>query len=263
SVPHFPCLPVVGVVPVIPVIRGGDAMRVFSRLSLFALAPLVSGACRAVGLSAAGDGLSAVARFLSDRLSDHSLRVADALKAAADRAWRALELALAGESARTALDAADEKAFREQVRLFLLNARHAEGDPDFVAACLAELRAARAAGVLDGDDVDPAKLADRLGDLTRFAEPTALLAAQWKLADELAADLTAGGFPALAAFLTLRPANDPSAAPLLAVAVRYYFRRTVEEDPKLFQGLAFAQLERIGKAQEDGAAQLAGLMSRY
>ncbi|HEX4611135.1 MAG TPA: WD40 repeat domain-containing protein, partial [Urbifossiella sp.] len=71
------------------------------------------------------------------------------------------------------------------------------------------------------------------------------------------------GYPALAALVALRPASDPTAAPLLAVAVRYYFRRSVEEDPKLFQGLAFAQLERLGKAQEDGAAQLAALMSRY
>ena len=45
--------------------------------------------------------------------------------------------------------------------------------------------------------------------------------------------------------------------------MRYHFRRAVEEDPKLFQGLAFAQLERIGKSQEDNAAALAELMSRY
>jgi len=209
-------------------------MGVFTRLSMFALAPLVSGACRAVGLSAAGDGMSVVARFLSDRLSDHSLRVSDALKGAADRAWRALELALAGEPVVAVADRADDRAFREQVRLFLI---HAGSN----GRCGAE----------------------RLGDLTRFGDPTALLAAQWTLADELASDLKAGGFPTLAAFVALRPAADPSAAPLLAVAVRYYFRRAVEDDPKLFAGLAFAQLERIGKAQEDGAAQLAELMSRY
>jgi hypothetical protein len=240
-------------------------MGVFTRLSMFALAPLVSGACRAVGLSAAGDGLSVVARFLSDRLSDQSLRVSDALKGAADRAWRTLELALAGESVVAVADRADDRAFREQVRLFLLAAQcdgRATADREFVPRCLEELRAARAAGVLEGD-ADPAKLADRLGDLTRFGEPTALLSAQWALADELAADLRSSGFPTLAAFVTLRPSSDPSAAPLLAVAVRYYFRRAVENDPKLFQGLAFAQLERIGKAQEDGAAQLAELMSRY
>lgn len=241
-------------------------MRVFARLTVFALAPLVGGVCRAAGLSVAGEGMSAVAKFLVDRLSDQSLRVTQALRESVDRAWQALELTLAGDSLLNVADRGDDRAFREQVRLFIFAAQtdgRAGTDRDFVPQCLAELQAARKAGILDSEDTDPAKLADRLGDLTRFGEPTALLDAQWKVADELAADLRTGGFPTLAALLTLRPAADPSAAPLLAVAVRYYFRRAVEDDPRLFHGLAFAQLERIGKAQEDGATQLAELMSRY
>src|SRR3954447_2302649 len=110
-------------------------MGVFTRLSMFALAPLVSGACRAVGLDAATNGLSVVARFLSDRLSDQSLRVSDALKGAADRAWRTLELALAGEPIVAVADRADDRAFREQVRLFLLAAQcggRATADRGFV-----------------------------------------------------------------------------------------------------------------------------------
>jgi WD40 repeat protein len=240
-------------------------MSVFSRVSLFALGPLVSTACRAVGLAAFGEGATAVARFFSDRLSDQSLRVVGALAEASDRAWRTLELALAGESLATIADRADDKAFREQVRLFVLNAQcdgRAAALRDFVPRCLSELRAARAAGLLTGE-TDPAVIAPRLGDLTRFADPAGLVAAQWAVADEVAADLRATGFPTLAVFLCLRPAGDAHAVPLLAVAVRYHFRRAVEDDPRLFQGLAFAQLERIGKAQEDGAAQLAELMSRY
>ncbi len=240
-------------------------MSIFSRVSLFALGPLVTGACRAVGFSAVGDGMSAVAKFFSERLSDQSLRVVAALADASDHAWRTLEIALAGESLVTAADRADDKAFREQVRLFLLNAQfdgRAEADRDLVPRCLSELRAARSAGILS-EDATPAAVADRLGDLTRFADPAQLVAAQWTLADELSGELRSTGYPTLAAFFTLRPAGDPHAVPLLAVAVRYHFRRAVEEDPRLFQGLAFAQLERIGKAQEDGAAQLAELMSRY
>ena len=182
-----------------------------------------------------------------------------------DQAWRTLELALAGESVLTVADRADDKAFREQVRLFILNAQCAgrvATERDFISRCLGELRAARTKGVLGGD-ADPAALAVRLSDLTRFSDPAALVASQWALAEELAADFTAYGFTTLAAFVALRPSSDQSAVPLLAVAVRYYFRRAVEDDPKLFQGLAFAQLERLGKAQEDGAAALAELMSRY
>src|SRR5262249_8562259 len=149
----------------------------------------------------------------------------------------------------------------EQVRLFLLHAQfdgRAAASRDLVPTLLTELRAARAAGLFAGEPEAAA-----LGDLSRFADPAGLVAAEWKVADELAHDLRAKGYPNLASFLTLRPPGDPTAQPLLAVAVRYHFRRAVEEDPKLFQGLAFAQLEKIGKAQEDGAAQLAELMSRY
>src|SRR4051794_13365523 len=73
-------------------------VNIFSRMSLFALAPLVSGACRAVGQSVLADGASSVVRFFTDRLSDGSLRVVAALADASDRAWRTLEIALAGES---------------------------------------------------------------------------------------------------------------------------------------------------------------------
>jgi WD40 repeat protein len=201
-------------------------------------------------------------------MSDHSLRVVAALSTASDQAWRTLELALSGESLSTVVDRADDKAFREQIRLFVLSAQFDKRIPaklqdrDLASHCLTELQAARESGLLNGD-TDPATIASRLGDLTRFGDPAGLVAAQWTLADELAADLHASGYPTLATFLTLRPASDSTAIPLLAVAVRYHFRRAVEDDPRLFQGLAFAQLERIGKAQEDGAATLAELMSRY
>jgi hypothetical protein len=94
-------------------------MRVLAHLSTFALAPLVGGVVRAAGLGVADESLSAVARFLSDRLSDQSLRVVEALRGAANRAWRALEVALAGESLLRVVDRGDDRAFREQIRLFL------------------------------------------------------------------------------------------------------------------------------------------------
>ncbi len=111
-----------------------------------------------------------------------------------------------------------------------------------------------------GGDADPAALADELGDLTRFGSPAALMENQWALADEIATDLRARGFVALASFLALRP--DADGEPLLAVAVRYYFRLAVEDDPRLFQGLAFAQLERIGRSQDDTTTALAGVAAR-
>ncbi|HEX4610566.1 MAG TPA: hypothetical protein VH092_20420, partial [Urbifossiella sp.] len=152
-------------------------MRVLARLSVFARAPLVGGVCRATGVAAAAEGASAVARFLADRLSDQSLRVADALRGAADQAWTTLDRALAGESALAVTDRAEDRVFREQVRLFVLSAQtdgRATADPGFVPRCRAELTRAKAAGLLAGD-ADPAALAEGLGNLTRYDEPTALL----------------------------------------------------------------------------------------
>jgi WD40 repeat protein len=240
-------------------------MNIVSRVSLLALGPIVGAACRFAGVEVLAAGSAAVTRFLAARLTDQSLRVGDALAASADQAWRTLELALAGESLLTAVDRAEDRAFREQVRLFLLNAQfdgRAASDREFSTRCLAELRAARTEGAFGGS-ADPHAVATRLGDLTRFDDPAALVSAQWGIADELATDLKGRGFTTLGAFVALRPQGDSAAVPLLAVAVRHHFRRAIEDDPKLFQGLAFAQLERIGKAQEDGAAALAELMSRY
>jgi hypothetical protein len=67
------------------------------------------------------------------------------------------------------------------------------------------------------------------------------------------------GFPSLAWLLAQRPREG---MPVLVVAVRYFFRRAVEEYQKLFQGLAFARLEALGEAQEKGFASLSAALAR-
>ena len=94
-------------------------MRIFLSLSALAVRQLVDGAGRAVGLKVAGEGMDLVTNFLVARFSDQSQRLTTALQRANDRAWKALEIALAGESLWTWLDRAENKAFREQVRAFL------------------------------------------------------------------------------------------------------------------------------------------------
>jgi serine/threonine protein kinase/F0F1-type ATP synthase assembly protein I len=54
----------------------------------------------------------------------------------------------------------------------------------------------------------------------------------------------------LADLVELRPLGDHP--PLLAVAVRFFFRREVEGDRQLFQGLVYEQLDQIGQALEAG-----------
>jgi hypothetical protein len=69
----------------------------------------------------------------------------------------------------------------------------------------------------------------------------------------------AAGFPSLAWLLAQRPRQG---TPVLLAGARYFFRRAVEDDAKLFQGLAFARLEGLGEAQEQGFASLSAALTQ-
>ena len=51
-------------------------------------------------------------------------------------------------------------------------------------------------------------------------------------------------------------------ASLLAVAVRYYFRREIETDQQLFHGIAFDKLTALAEVQEKGFAAVSDALSR-
>ena len=76
-------------------------------------------------------------------------------------------------------------------------------------------------------------------------DPARLLDAEWGAVGRVADELEQAGHAQLTHLLRLRPPQGP---PLLAVAVRYFFRRAVEEDPKLFQALAFARWEGLARS---------------
>src|SRR5262249_11189069 len=143
---------------------------ILNKLSALAL----EGAGELAGRTGAGV-TSALAGWLSNRFSDHSQRLTRALERAQDRAWRAVELALAGSSwwgrCKGMLGAGDERAFRDQVEAFL-RAHPLDGvdghGPNFRAQCVAQLQAARKAGILSKGKVNVEEVAERLGDLSRF-----------------------------------------------------------------------------------------------
>src|SRR5262249_57661006 len=91
-------------------------MAVFQQVALLALRPLVTGAVKATGVGIADDAVAGVVNFLNDRFLDHSKTLVNALHHANDRAWRALEIALAGESFLSWLDQAHDKAVPDHVR---------------------------------------------------------------------------------------------------------------------------------------------------
>src|SRR5262249_61041049 len=130
-----------------------------------------------LGGEAGEAAVSGVVEFLVRHFSDHSQRLLEALRHANERAWRALEVALAGDSlwdrCKLVMASGDEKAFREQVRPFLDTCSLAElqGRDAFRQACLNELRAARKAGLLTEGTLEPTALARKAGAFARFSDP--------------------------------------------------------------------------------------------
>jgi uracil-DNA glycosylase family 4 len=230
-------------------------VRITLNLCTLALQQLVGGACKAAGLDPGADAIQGVVGFLTRHFLDHSQRLTEALQLTNERAWKALEVALAGDSlwdrCKLVLARGEEKAFRAQVQPFLDACPLAElhGRSAFRQSCLDELRAARKAGVLTAGELSPPALARQAGAFARFGDPQGVLAAEQSALGEMADDLRQAGYEDLAAFVALRPQGGP---PLLVVAARYFFRRAVEQDSALFQGLAFAQLEGLQQAQEAG-----------
>jgi serine/threonine protein kinase len=240
-------------------------MPILLNLSTLAVRQVLDGACHAVGIVAGEHAFDGVVRFLSERFTDQSQRLPQALTKANASAWKALEIALAGESLWTWLDKAEHKAFRQQVRAFL-DATPLAGlprhDAEFRSVCLRELRAARKAGVLTGGTLHPHELARAAGAFARFSDSQSLLNAEWEAVDGMAVELRGAGYSAVAHLVALRP-EGAGGVPMLVAAVRYFFRREVETDRELYQGLTWAKLEALQQAQDHAFAALAEALAGH
>jgi serine/threonine protein kinase len=242
-------------------------MSLFSQLAGLALKGVGAAVEAAAGVAGAGAAVEATTGLLAERFTDHSAKLTRALDLAHKRAWSTVELCLAGrswwESAKSVLNTGTERAFRDQVQAFL-DANPLDGidghGPDFRAQCLAQLASARKAGLLDKGKIDPRALAEKVGGLSRFGDPSAAIAAEFRVLDAIAAGLRKEGYDALADFLGLRPAGGP---PLLVAAMRFHFQREVEKDDELFQGLAYARLEALEEGQRKGFGSLAAALDRH
>jgi internalin A len=245
-------------------------MSILVALSALALRPLVGGACKLVNEKLGrevfdGDtvkeldkeGAKAIIELLTERFTDQSTRLTDALNKANERAWKTLEISLAGETLWSRLaDRREDKAFRQRVRMFLdaISPIELGGNKEaFREGCLDQLRQAQWGHLLDEGGLDPGELAGETVSLGRFNDPKKQLDAEWTRVAAIAEGLQQRGYTELGHFLTL---GRGQGTPLLATAVRYFFRRQVENDRKLSQGLAFSQIEHLGMAQEEGFKSL-------
>ena len=238
-------------------------MSLLPDIAVMALRPLLSNMleqAQALGgvyvqqgaTAAPAAALQAVGRLLYSRFTDPSKKLPDALRRSADRAWRSMEVALAGESLWTRFrDRGEDKAFRREVRQLL---DFSGLDKAFRRRCLDQLRVAGKAGLIPGD-LDPKTAAERTASFARFGDPTRAREGEWRVAGRMAGQLRGVGHSDLADLLELQPAGHD--APLLAVAVRFFFRREIETDPSLFQGFLYAQVDQLGDSVRAGFDRMA------
>ncbi|HVS40554.1 MAG TPA: protein kinase [Gemmataceae bacterium] len=200
------------------------------------------------------EGLEQIRDWLGDHFSDQGRRLTNALKASNEKAWRALEIALAGESLWNKLDRADDRAFRQQLAGFLKQLPLPELDGKQVSRkqILENIRDAKKQGLLFGRLL-PQDLADRVGPMADRTDPQKVLVAERKALGDMAAFLKRAKLDALS-WLLEQPVQPGQS--LLIVSVRFYFRRTVEADAELARGLQFTAMENLTQAQQKGFEDL-------
>jgi serine/threonine protein kinase/tetratricopeptide (TPR) repeat protein len=221
-------------------------MLILPSLSALAITPLLKGLMGGAVEFGSERAVVGVTDFLVQRFTDTSSKLPLALQRASNQAWRAFEIALAGESLWSWLDKGDNKAFRQEVRSFLDEAEEKLPNlpKDFRKKALKELQEARKGNILLAGR--PAEdTAKQAASFSRFADPQAMIDAEWQLIGQIAANLRNRGYENLAVLLGQKPMEK--GPPLLAMAVRFFFRREIESNPELFQGLMYEQVDQIGQ----------------
>ena len=200
------------------------------------------------------EGVDQIVALCGDHLSDQGQRLTKALRESNERAWKALEIALAGETLWNRLDRGEERAFRQQLVAYLkqMPIPELQDKEPFRKKCLRDLHDARKKALLFGRLV-PEELARRVGPMAERADPQAVLAAEKTALNDIAAEFKKANLDGLAWLLEQQPRPGQS---VLVVSVRYYFRRRVEDDAELARLLQFTAMENLTEAQQQGFRQL-------
>lgn len=222
-------------------------MSLLLSLSALALRQFAEAAMQSLAQSST-DGLLGLFR-------PSGVKLGEALRRSNERTWRCVELALAGESLWTYFDSGEDKALRQQVRSALGEVTISRAGPALREQALAQLRAARAAGLIPGSP-DAAAVEGALS----LASPNGRAVASRQALAGVGLALREAGHPALADVLDLAPADGE---PLLCQVAAYFLRREVEKDEALFRNLTFARLEEQARAQQAHFAALEQMLDRH
>src|SRR5689334_18154341 len=137
-----------------------------------AVRPVVEGAAVHIGGGVATAAVGPVMDFLAERFTDQSQRLNRALARANDRAWKALEVALAGEGCGP--------------------------------ACLKELRAARKNGFLAPGVMSPPGLTEEARRFARFGDAAGMQKAEFDALARMGEEMAKAGYPNLGRLLQPR-----------------------------------------------------------
>ena len=232
-------------------------MRLIPTLLGIAVRHVLQGVLQKLGLQPGREAVGQVTKWLHQHFTDHSQRLTQAVINVQSQTWDALEIALAGESIwATITTPADRRAFHAQLRAFLGSMFLPESIKDrkvFFARCLADLQELRKDFACVKFDAN--ELASDLGGLVRFGSQNELLEAETQQLAEVANQLQRTGFQYLPHLLTVDVSSHGVGsalghAPLLVFTFNYFFRRAIEEDSKLFQGLTWEMLTRLEEEQQ-------------
>jgi serine/threonine protein kinase len=205
-----------------------------------------------------GDGAEGIMRTISDRFGDPRRELLELLHHSSEKAWKAVEISLAGESLWTRLDAAGAKSFRQQIRNLLDNMPlpiFTRRD-DFRKLCLQELREARRAGHLVSSP-NPDELHRSLSAFASAQDQETVLARQRASIEEMARILERHQYRNLAWLVghEVQPGQG-----LLVAAVQYFFRRGIECNEGLRDALQLSRIEKMSDDHEASFLMLESLM---
>jgi formylglycine-generating enzyme required for sulfatase activity/tetratricopeptide (TPR) repeat protein len=211
-----------------------------------------------------GDSIGGVAGAIHAHFTNHGRTLERALVQAHDNAWKTLACALAGDGLLGRFGnlfvSADQKGFREEVRSFLSDRAAQLGEPPepLRRASLAELERLRRSKRLDVTHLVPAHVAEAAAAFGRHGDLAGLIDGATR-AVETIADALREDFPALARLLR-QPAGDRP--PLLVAAFAFFFRREVERNDELANGLMVDGLRRLSASQAKALSELERAMQQ-
>src|SRR5262245_18343287 len=169
----------------------------YLRFALFGLKQVVGGVV--------AETVESAVRFVEQHCADNSQALPRALAEANDRAWKTLSIALAGDGWFNQLKnwfaPGDEKALAKQVRLFLKSSpvRFDGSSAQFRKKCLAELKAARQAGLLSACNHSPQDFAKQIDTSHRYMDRQGMIEGAEQVVAGVADDLAE--YPNLAGLL--------------------------------------------------------------